>query len=47
MAAKKPAAKAAAKKDTKTTQAKASASKEKSLNELAGALSERAGVTKV
>jgi DNA-binding protein HU-beta len=48
MAAKKPAAKAAAKKGSKTTQAKASAtSKEKSLNELVGALAEKAGVTKV
>ncbi len=51
MAAKKPAAKAAAKNGSKTTQAKASgkvsASKEKSLNELVGALAEKAGVTKV
>jgi DNA-binding protein HU-beta len=48
MAAKKPAAKAAAKKGNKTTQANTSAtSKEKSLNELVGALAEKAGVTKV
>ena len=48
MAAKKPAAKAAAKKGSKTTKAKALAtSKEKSLNELVGALAEKAGVTKV
>ncbi len=47
MAAKKPAANAAAKKDTKTTKAPAPASKEKSLNDLIGALAEKAGVTKV
>lgn len=47
MAAKKPAATATTKKDTKTTTAKVSASKEKSLNDLVGALAEKAGVTKV
>lgn len=47
MAAKKPVAKAAAKKDNKTTKTQASAGKEKSLNELVGALAEKAGVTKL
>ncbi len=48
MAAKKPVAKAAAKKDTKMMKTSAPAtSKEKSLNELVGALAEKAGVTKL
>ncbi len=47
MAAKKPAAKPAAKKETKATKAAPAANKEKSLNELVGALAEKAGVTKI
>ena len=48
MAAKKPAAKVAATKETKTKKAAtAAAGKEKSLNELIGTLAEKAGITKV
>ena len=48
MATKKPVAKVATTKESKTKNAaKATAGKEKSLNELVGVLAEKAGVTKV